>query len=501
VFRTIIFAIISILPISGFACPQPMPTTTAAIEVEDFDLGSCWLRETLQNLNKKGKKITEDDGDLLSGLLAELVDYIPSEEQAKNITTQLMTQITRTSPNLLRSTSLTALGQFHVLTPAIQAYVLAAIQDKDDDVRASALEAAAQINPKDPAMQKVLLRSLLNDSASPNRSAALDGIYLRSPEAIAAITTVAKDKRDKFLQGQAQSKLEDWTAHPLPDQPSSKSMAILGDSISVGFFADTSLLEAAKYKVEPKDLNVLWFVGQSKHDEQMSRVWAGGDKITSHFGRIKSELKSAGIKDDVELMNFARAGATTPHLLGQIAVLHSKMLLEPEQQLIYVTLFMGSNDVCNGTTPDVIAKNLTRALARLNRLPHKTKLVVLLSSVPPIHQLGSPLVANFPAVGGLTCQAVQRDHLKFCNAFSAPASPADYDHNQKQVEETNQKIAAVAYANQQLSNLQIVFSASLGQSDIKPELLAFDCFHPNEQGQQAISDALWNDLKQAAVSW
>jgi lysophospholipase L1-like esterase len=492
-FLSLIFA----FPTAVFACSQPMPTEASSLKVDDIELGSCWLKETLQSSNKK--EVTDKEVDLFERLLSELANYIPSKEQADDLATLLASQ--RKLPNILRSSVLTGLAQLHVLNLRVRSFVLRAMEDPDEDVRGSAIWTAGRMNPSDPSMQKYVLKSLRQETGTTNRSFAIDGIYIRSEEAVTALNKIANDKSDESLQGQAAAKLKQWHDHPLPEASLSKGMAILGDSISVGFFADTSLLDAPKYKVAPNDLNVAWMLGQSKHDEQIKRVWAGGDKINSHFLRIKAELKAAGKTDDVELHNFARAGATTPNLLGQIAALNSALLLEPNQQLIYVTLFMGSNDVCAGRSAMDIGNHLTRALDRLNRLPSKSKIVVLLSSLPAIHQLGSPLIANYPGLAGLTCEAVQRDHIKFCNAFTAPATPADYEKNQNQLMETNQKIAEVASASQSLKNLQVVLGASPSRADVKPELLAFDCFHPNEQGQQTLADALWNDLLQAGVKW
>lgn len=474
-----------------------MPKGT--IEVDNFELGLCWLNESLQASTKPGHKISDAELRQIQKLSTELVDFIPSREQRLQTVGALMKFVGVKSSKPLRLVVLSSLGELHALTPEARSMISVSLKDKDADVRGAAIVAAAHVDPTDSFFQKALVFAALHDRETMNRSAALDGLYLRSKEAMAAISTMAKTDPDEYLRGEAEVKLKDWQDHPSTEAYSSQAMAILGDSISVGFVADTTILEAQKYQVKPDQLNVLWLLSQGSRSEQLRRVWAGGDKFSSHYVKLKERLAELKKPSDVELYNVARAGAKTPELKTQITALAAQMLLKPKQKLIYVTLFMGSNDVCDGKSSDEINKNLSRALSRLNRL-QDSRIVVLLVNLLPIYQLSDPKIANYPALAGLTCQAEQVEHFKFCNSFIKPATQEEAEGNRKLIESANVGISDLA-GSQDFKNLRIINGKSLSQADLLPEMLAIDCFHPNQDGQQAISEALWEDVENAKIEW
>ena len=481
---------------SAQACPVEMPTDSNKIAVDDFSLGRCWLSETLQQAEKN----LNFDIDRLQILLEELVRYIPSSAQRLTLVRQLTTAVTPHSSVEFKAAILEAIGNLHLLTTDARRVISAAIASTDDDTRKAGLLAASVLAPRDAFFQRQILNAIEHDTDD-IRFSLLSQIDVRSPEALAAVTSVSHSQSSGALRDVAKNLLDRWTAHPAPSVEMSQLMATLGDSISVGFFADTNLSDVTRYKVNPNDLNVFWLLGHSSTEEQLKRSWSSGERVRSHFVRLKNQLKTLGRSDDLEVFNVARAGAKTNELLKQISRLDAKLAVNPKMRLIYVTLLMGSNDVCDEVEPSEITRNISRALDRLNRLPSNGKIVVLIAGLPPIHQLGLAKIANHTALAGLTCEAVQQQRLRFCDKFTKSSSGEFFASNKEAVDLTNEKIAQVVAQAKNLANLRLVFAPGFSKADVAPESMAFDCFHPNELGQEAIADTLWQDLVAAGVSW
>ena len=99
-----------------------------------------------------------------------------------------------------------------------------------------------------------------------------------------------------------------------------------------------------------------------------------------------------------------------------------------------------------------------------------------------------------PTLGIFTCAVLQLKILKSCNPLLVWSTDSEYRKRMSIVETKNGLIERVDLeAAQECSNLDIHFSRHIFQQAIVPEDLAADCFHPNQLGQQVISDLLWED--------
>lgn len=261
-------------------------------------------------------------------------------------------------------------------------------------------------------------------------------------------------------------------------------MASLGDSLSAASLASTSLSEGTSKNLP-------------KNKEALS--WASGTQIPSHYVRLREWMRARGDLRTLDALNVATPGNTTSQLEAQAKQVAAKMAEGGHQSLAYVTILIGGNDACDGWQPTTASRervlgNLKRALATLNAIPNPEPIRVLVSSIPRIPDIGASQIMRHPTRARITCETLHRRALNVCDPMILWSTEAGYQARVKIVDAMNAILRTVATANvSEYPNLEIAFGTSLYEQPVSPELLAADCFHPSQLGQEQISRAAWAD--------
>jgi len=204
--------------------------------------------------------------------------------------------------------------------------------------------------------------------------------------------------------------------------------------------------------------------------------WATGDDV---FGRVESHLvrlkqmhgkKTAGY-------NVARSGGKAIEIPGQAAKLAPH---KPD----YVTILIGANDLCDWPDDaqrelEDLQQNVRSGIERL--IAANPNVLIALSPVPDMYNLWE--------IGhGNSCQA-KWNLLNFCSRLLSPsATAAGREALVEQWYEVNAAYAGIA----EEFPLNVRFAAA--GADVKFEkehISAIDCFHPSIEGQNLLSEIVW----------
>ncbi|GAA1815808.1 SGNH/GDSL hydrolase family protein [Luedemannella flava] len=244
-------------------------------------------------------------------------------------------------------------------------------------------------------------------------------------------------------------------ARPSGDLPS--SMAALGDSLSTGY--GSCIVPASCERNS-------WSTGI-------------GSQVDSHYRR----LLAANPDIRGRSYTFAQPKARAADLAGQAAL---AVEVEPE----YVTVQIGANDACRPTIADMTPVTTFRsqvdtALRVLKRdLPRARVLVVSIPDIHRVWQLGHERRLVFEVWGDRTCPSL----------LAAPTSTSKAAKDRRaafkaRVEAYNRELAAAcrAYGKHCRWDGGAVHRVKFGLN----MLTAFDFFHPNAEGLNAMADASW----------
>jgi lysophospholipase L1-like esterase len=232
------------------------------------------------------------------------------------------------------------------------------------------------------------------------------------------------------------------------------SMASAGDSITRAF-----------------DLDGRHFLQDSPEES-----WASGNDpaVSSHYGRILAAHPAIAGKG----FNDARSGAKMDALDGQLK-------MAAAQQVDYVTILIGANDLCTSsvatmTPAATFEAQFDQALAGFlgaDRGAH-----VFVSSIPNLFRLWDALRTN--PLAQLTWNLV---HI--CGSLlSATATAADRQQVVAREQLDNAALASVCrrYDRCRFDN-NAVFGASFAAADVS----SVDYFHPSLSGQKNLAAVTW----------
>lgn len=278
-------------------------------------------------------------------------------------------------------------------------------------------------------------------------------------------------------------------------------MGAIGDSISAASLADTSAVSQSATKgrspavaLTPGELSA-----RSLYENKGTFSWASGQDILSHFELLSSYLQGQADPSRLEVLNEAVPGDTTDDIGKQVGNLVWAMNGGQYSALKYVTLMIGANDACSTETPEGtpdarMRQNLMNFFAELAWIHQAEPIHVLVSSLPNIPQLGRPEIRDHSTLMGMSCEEVRSKILGFCTSLTTWNGEAEYESKLAIVEDKNHVLnQAVQDASAQYPSLRIVYSSSLFKQKISIDMLAADCFHPNQAGQQMLSELLWRD--------
>lgn len=182
--------------------------------------------------------------------------------------------------------------------------------------------------------------------------------------------------------------------------------AAVGDSITAAFGSNH---DGPRKPAEVSDPRVMNAMGSRSgvvrgFENKSTFSWFSGERVQSHGDRLASHLNASNEK--LTVLNAAVSGAETSDLDGQVRKIVDAVKSGKNKGLLYLAVFIGSNDACKGTTPDgtppsKMRENILKALKAINDLPQGYKTAVLISSLPRIADLGRPEIANAKTFWGL----------------------------------------------------------------------------------------------------
>jgi len=219
-------------------------------------------------------------------------------------------------------------------------------------------------------------------------------------------------------------------------------------------------------------------------------VLLGRTDVNSHNQRISRNFGSSGRANYME----ALSGADSFDLSAQMgqSVAHAAN---------YVTMFMGHNDVCQGSASSIptdaqFEANVRAGLNKLKAgLPNGATVYVLgIVDIYKLWQLGEQL----RSFGILDCRAIWATSLFNifpCGTMLNPLnSEADRQYTRGRNIAFNNKLASLVAeynstdANHYYEFTNATFDYTFASNQVSP----FDCFHPSARGQKDLSAVSWS---------
>jgi lysophospholipase L1-like esterase len=249
-------------------------------------------------------------------------------------------------------------------------------------------------------------------------------------------------------------------------------LTIIGDSISAGAMAGTRLgspppeliagIVSAILTRDPEEfLNATLYPQAAYPDGDGS--WSLRQQLLTYY-----KIPAASLTLNNESVPGRAMSNVTSTFVQRIKSAHNA---KAEQHLL---LMLGSNDFCQGKSPEEFIKATAEALRLLEREFPKAKLSV--AAVPPMAQLQK--LGPEPLLGQVTCESVQR---LYCDRIYAPNAAAiiqDYNDGLK-------KLLAEAGRKQGAARYQFIDMPK--DLTLDKSLLGADCFHPGIEGHKKLA--------------
>jgi len=302
----------------------------------------------------------------------------------------------------------------------------------------------------------------------------------------------------------------------------------LGDSMTAGTFANTTDSPGSRepdargvflLPPDPQKLNLdalprgpdlktalLKFLLRPFLENKGTLSWATGERIPSHFLRVKAALEGRG--EDVSrlgALNISVPGSKSIQVLEQVRSLPRELARLGNPRIEYLAMTVGANDACISTAGPVvpdeefeqnareILSGLAAAAEQAGARP-ESPLRILVAGIPKIPDSGAVEFWKHEIWAGLTCETVRRKVFKFCPNLLDWTDEAGYRDRMAQVDRKNGILRRIVAESKDLfPGIDAVFGEGLAGIAFTPDDLALDCFHPNALAQQKMSGALWTD--------
>lgn len=278
------------------------------------------------------------------------------------------------------------------------------------------------------------------------------------------------------------------------------SIGTLGDSISRGFLASFKRQDAIYPWVQPILISEVFVFLASKQKRVLERPaynWATG---RAPYARDSHEIRLGKLLprgDRLRSFSFAETGADSRHMLD----VQLPELLEESQKKLhqgapdYVTLLVGSNDVCadrpdlmteTAVFADRVAETIDTVLSRSPR----TRLLV--TAIPNIALLRANLQdAALFGIGPLgRCRNVWAVE-KVCATLTSALSPEDQARVSSRLREYNESLAWIVESRVKMYGDRVRLADATAQIAPQPDEMSVDCFHPNLIGQARLARDAW----------
>lgn len=223
----------------------------------------------------------------------------------------------------------------------------------------------------------------------------------------------------------------------------------LGDSITAGFNAGGLL-------------------------DRRRNSWSAGSRISSHAAKIRDTLGRS-----VQARNVAKSGATISDLPRQ-----TELLLKEDFKPDYVTVLIGANDICMGKDLNNLNQRarliLDQTLERIKQASPSVKMVV--AAVPNLIHLHEVMSQKSSCLR-------QWKIFNVCSSVLM-AEPDQIERSYASWQSFNQMLTEFASENPD----HVKFAPKTGEPNFdQSKVSRIDCFHPSLQGQEFLSDLVWQD--------
>lgn len=257
-------------------------------------------------------------------------------------------------------------------------------------------------------------------------------------------------------------------------QPTPKSiqLTIIGDSISAGALAGTRL-------GAPSPELIAGIVGAVLTRDLGEFLNATLNPQAAYPEELLSQSGLAAA--NVTLNNESAPGRTMSQVTASFV---ERMKITQKKDAEHsILLMLGSNDFCQGRSPDEFLKASTDALKILKNEYPKAR--YFMAAVPPIDQLKK--IGAEPLLGQVTCESVQRLYCDRIYADNAGAIIQAYNDGLKKL------VAASKGKDTRMTFIGLPKDLTLDKS-----LLAADCFHPGVDGHKKLAATLAPQLMEAS---
>lgn len=288
------------------------------------------------------------------------------------------------------------------------------------------------------------------------------------------------------------------------------NVAVIGDSISQGSFAETTLGEPFPLRyAQFYDQNVpllAWIKFAPSLDARttlghaMGRVfkdfWSPYSYVGNDSWGVIPQLQELFPSAEIKIHSQALMASTSYSIESQLNQLLSKQIAYD-----YFLIAIGSNDVCSSDviSPEIYGEKIRTALRRIRA---QSAAPVLLLQILPIHK-----IMQLTDDRGLSILDKQIDYSKFHQHHGLSNLVAKFglmpancrEHMRLEcplaVDSSDHLEGTVARFNQQLTHIAASFEQSRiiafdPDIEIKPQDLAADCFHPNARLQKKFFESI-----------
>ncbi len=268
-----------------------------------------------------------------------------------------------------------------------------------------------------------------------------------------------------------------------------------GDSLTEGLFSQTSLTKPDRKEVADalRDFSLFYLTKEKKYIVPYLR------HDLSWVSHLATRLgKSYGLSKPVPVKNFAVAGSQAVDLVKQVA------RPIPEYNPTVAFFLIGHNDLCDivGTEWEYVAKFRREYLDALKiwDRTHQDSTAILLPMLP-VHYAYERMLDYVwlqEKNEKLTCMSLWR-LFGYCPKFNVMAKNGTMKANISPMENAlNNELKFIASEMTYTTftgNRFVTVDPNLFQKPMSgPEFFGFDCYHPSNAGQQAVSSAVYNTL-------
>lgn len=258
-------------------------------------------------------------------------------------------------------------------------------------------------------------------------------------------------------------------------------LVVYGDSISTGVLANTRLGQNIDESLLVQLAN---YIKSGQYKPQVFQTNLANQPLAasttdSEYGMRSAIAGKAGLTPaEIGVVSFAKFGAKAVDIPEMLARWNQEEAHTLHRKPDYILVALGGNDFCSPMTVEDINRTFQEQIDALQKSAPDAQLII--SPAPPVHQLAGIDFTYGPTISQITGEELS------CKKFREQACPRVYEPDaEARLNAINQGILA-AYEAQKSKGAKVTFASGVLDWKITAEELAFDCFHPSQQGQKTL---------------